>query len=135
MVPIALKIASATVLPVVRAPARVLFVGTERAAAAEWAEPAAVEAARPFVAPAATALSDGLAALLRVALADDAPDFAGPAETEEEFWSGLSAEAMPAACGQASEIPTTNVAAPTRAPRWRLDINPPAFPRLVVASR
>ena len=83
MVPIALKIASATVLPVVRAPARVLFVGTERAAAAEWAEPAAVEAARPFVAPAATALSDGLAALLRDGRLD-APDLAGPAETEEE---------------------------------------------------
>jgi hypothetical protein len=64
----------------------------------------------------------GLVALLRAGLVD-VPDFAGPAETEAESWSGLSADAMPAAGGQASEIPTTNVAAPTRAPCWRIDIN------------
>ena len=72
-------------------------------------------AARLLAAPAAGALFDGLAALLRGGLVD-VPDFAGPAETEAESWSGLSAEAMPATCGQASENPTTNVAAPTRAP-------------------
>jgi hypothetical protein len=111
---------------------KVWFVGTERAAV-EPAGTAAVAVARSLVAPAAGASPDGLAALLWVGLLD-VPDFAGPAETEAESWSALSAEAMPAACGHASENPTTTVAAPARAPRWRIDINPPASPRLVVAS-
>ena len=137
VLPIAARAASAIALSVVR-PAvtrRDWFaVGAGRAAAVEFAEAGAVAAVRPLVAAVAGALSDCREALLRCALADDVPDFAGPAETEGESWSGLSAEAMPAACGQASEIPTTNVAAPTRAPLWRIDINPTAFPRLVVAS-
>jgi len=51
-------------------------------------------------------------------------DFAGPAETEDESLSGLSALAM-ATVGQARDRPSATAAAPARAPRWTFAMEVP----------
>ena len=58
--------------------------------------------------------------------------FAGPADTEDESWPGLSALAM-ATVGQARDSPNATAAAPARAPRWTFAMEVP--PSCVVCCR
>ncbi|WP_431233871.1 hypothetical protein ACQ856_04120 [Mycolicibacterium psychrotolerans] len=58
--------------------------------------------------------------------------FAGPADTEDESWSGLSALAM-ATAGHARDSPNATAAAPARAPRWTFAMEVP--PSCVICCR
>ncbi|MCV7346789.1 hypothetical protein [Mycolicibacterium rhodesiae] len=58
--------------------------------------------------------------------------FAGPADTEDEPWSGLSALAM-AMVGHARDRPNATAAAPARAPRWTFAMKVP--PSCVICCR
>jgi hypothetical protein len=58
--------------------------------------------------------------------------FAGPADTEEEPWSELSALAM-ATLGHTRDRPSATAAAPARAPRWTFAMKVP--PSYVICCR